>query len=223
MFVLLFVYVFGGAIHIPGGPLRRLPDARHLRADRRLRRHEHRGRAWPRTCTKGLIERFRALPDGPLGRAGRAHHGGPRAQRLRGDPHHRRRLRRGLPHLRPTSGCFLLRRADRALLQLHALLGLRRRSDSRRRTRRRRRPWCSRSSSRCIFASSAFVPVRAMPGWLQASPSTSRSPRSSTPARSLMVGGTLQDTGAIWASLAWCFGLLIVLVPLAVRKYRRVA
>ena len=41
--------------------------------------------------------------------------------------------------------------------------------------------------------------------------------------RSLMVGGTLQDTGAVWASLAWCFGLLVVLVPLAVRKYRKVA
>ena len=42
-------------------------------------------------------------------------------------------------------------------------------------------------------------------------------------ARSLMVGGTLQDTGAVWAALAWCVGALIIVVPLAVRKYRKVA
>ncbi len=39
MFVLLFTYVFGGAIHVPGGALHRLPDAGRLRADRDLRRH----------------------------------------------------------------------------------------------------------------------------------------------------------------------------------------
>jgi hypothetical protein len=27
----------------------------------------------------------------------------------------------------------------------------------------------------------------------------------------------------VWAALAWCAGILIVLAPLAVRKYRRVA
>ena len=42
-------------------------------------------------------------------------------------------------------------------------------------------------------------------------------------ARSLMLGGTQTDIAAIWQALAWCGGLLIVLVPLAVRKYRRVA
>ena len=42
-------------------------------------------------------------------------------------------------------------------------------------------------------------------------------------ARSLMTGGSLHNTSAVWQALAWCFGLLLVLVPLAVRKYRRVA
>jgi hypothetical protein len=42
-------------------------------------------------------------------------------------------------------------------------------------------------------------------------------------ARSLMVGGVLHNSGAVWASLLWCVGLLVLLVPIAVRKYRRVA
>jgi ABC-2 type transport system permease protein/oleandomycin transport system permease protein len=74
-----------------------------------------------------------------------------------------------------------------------------------------------------IFASSAFVPVTTMPGWLQAFAEHQPVTQVVDAARSLMVGGTLQDTGAVWASLAWCFGLLLLVVPLAVRKYRRVA
>jgi ABC-2 type transport system permease protein len=74
-----------------------------------------------------------------------------------------------------------------------------------------------------IFASSAFVPVAVMPGWLQAFATHQPVTQVVDAARSLMVGGTLQDTRAVWASLAWCFGLLVVLLPLAVRKYRRVA
>jgi ABC transporter DrrB family efflux protein len=74
-----------------------------------------------------------------------------------------------------------------------------------------------------IFASSAFVPVSVMPGWLQAFAKHQPVTQVVDAARSLMVGGTLHDPGAVWASLAWCFGLLVVLVPLAVRKYRRVA
>jgi ABC-2 type transport system permease protein/oleandomycin transport system permease protein len=74
-----------------------------------------------------------------------------------------------------------------------------------------------------IFASSAFVPVSVMPGWLQAFAKHQPVTQVVDAARSLMVGGTLQDTSAVWQALAWCAGLLIVLVPLAVRKYRRVA
>ena len=74
-----------------------------------------------------------------------------------------------------------------------------------------------------IFASSAFVPVSDMPGWLQAFALHQPVTQVINASRSLMVGGTMQNTGAVWASLAWCFGLLVVLVPLAVRKYRRVA
>ena len=73
------------------------------------------------------------------------------------------------------------------------------------------------------FASSAFVPVADMPGWLQAFAEHQPVTAVVDAARSLMTGGTLTDTSAVWQALAWCFGLLIVMVPLAVRKYRKVA
>jgi ABC-2 type transport system permease protein len=74
-----------------------------------------------------------------------------------------------------------------------------------------------------IFASSAFVPVSDMPRWLQAFAKNQPVTQVVDACRSLMTGGPLHDTGAVWAALAWCFGLLIVLSPLAVRKYRKVA
>jgi hypothetical protein len=36
-----------------------------------------------------------------------------------------------------------------------------------------------------------------------------------------MVGGPYTNHNAEWAALAWSFGLLAVLVPLAIRSYRR--
>ena len=74
-----------------------------------------------------------------------------------------------------------------------------------------------------IFASSAFVPVTVMPGWLQAFAKNQPVTQVVDACRSLMTGGSLHNTGAVWAALAWCFGLLLVLAPLAVRKYRKVA
>jgi ABC-2 type transport system permease protein len=74
-----------------------------------------------------------------------------------------------------------------------------------------------------IFASSAFVPVADMPGWLQAFAEHQPVTQVVDAARSLMTGGTLKDTSSIWQALAWCFGSLVILVPLAVRKYRKVA
>jgi len=72
------------------------------------------------------------------------------------------------------------------------------------------------------FASSAFAPVSGMPGWLQAFAAHQPVTQAVDAARSLMLGGTYTNTGAIWASLAWSIGLLAILAPLAVRKYRKV-
>jgi hypothetical protein len=38
-----------------------------------------------------------------------------------------------------------------------------------------------------------------------------------------MVGGPVHNSNSVWISLAWIFGFLVVLAPIAVRKYRRVA
>ena len=74
-----------------------------------------------------------------------------------------------------------------------------------------------------LFASSAFVPVATMPGWLQVFAEHQPVTQVVNASRSLMVGGALHDSGAVWAALLWSVGLLVVLAPIAVRKYRRVA
>ncbi len=70
-----------------------------------------------------------------------------------------------------------------------------------------------------LFASSAFVPVSTMPGWLQAF--------SDHQPVSLMMDATrglLLDqpaSSALWLALAWCGGLLLVLIPLTMWAYGR--
>jgi ABC-2 type transport system permease protein len=73
------------------------------------------------------------------------------------------------------------------------------------------------------FASSAFVPVTSMPGWLQAFAKNQPVTQVVNAARSLMDGGPAHNTHAVWLALAWTVGFLVVLVPIAVRKYRKVA
>ncbi|SNQ45563.1 Transport permease protein [Frankia canadensis] len=72
-----------------------------------------------------------------------------------------------------------------------------------------------------VFASSAFAPVGSMPGWLQAF--ARHQPVSVTidAVRALFLGGPV--TSVLLQSLAWCVGLLLVFVPFAVRVYRRSA
>jgi ABC transporter DrrB family efflux protein len=69
------------------------------------------------------------------------------------------------------------------------------------------------------FAAGTFVNPTSMPGWLQAFALNQPLTQATEAARSLMVG---YGPGAqhVWASLAWCTGLLIVLAPLAVMRYR---
>jgi ABC-2 type transport system permease protein/oleandomycin transport system permease protein len=71
-----------------------------------------------------------------------------------------------------------------------------------------------------VFASSAFVGVKSMPGWLQ--PFAEHQPVSVTASavRALAEGGPTATY--VVQSLAWVVGILLIAVPLAVRKYRRV-
>jgi ABC transporter DrrB family efflux protein len=70
-----------------------------------------------------------------------------------------------------------------------------------------------------VFASSAFVPVETMPGWLQ--PFAEHQPVSVTASavRALAIGGP--TTSYVLQSLAWSVAILLVFAPIAVRRYRR--
>ena len=70
-----------------------------------------------------------------------------------------------------------------------------------------------------VFASSAFVPVATMPSWLQ--PFAEHQPVSVTAsaARALTLG--TPATSYILQSLAWIVGILAVFIPLSVSRYRR--
>jgi ABC-2 type transport system permease protein/oleandomycin transport system permease protein len=70
-----------------------------------------------------------------------------------------------------------------------------------------------------VFASSAFVPVATMPSWLR--PFAEHQPVSVTAsaARALTLG--TPATSYVLQSLAWVAGILLVFVPIAVRRYRR--
>lgn len=72
-----------------------------------------------------------------------------------------------------------------------------------------------------VFASSAFVPVETMPGWLQAFAANQPVSVTVDAARALMTGGP--TTSAMFQSLAWTVVILAVFAPLAVRRYRQAA
>jgi ABC-2 type transport system permease protein/oleandomycin transport system permease protein len=69
------------------------------------------------------------------------------------------------------------------------------------------------------FVSSAFVPIQSMPGWLQAFANNQPVTYVINTMRSLALGGPV--AADLWKSVAWLAGIFIVFVPLAVRAYRR--
>jgi ABC-2 type transport system permease protein len=70
-----------------------------------------------------------------------------------------------------------------------------------------------------IFASGLFVPVQTMPKWLQAFAKNQPVSVAGQATRSLLIGGPLGSY--LWKTLAWGVGLLVVFIPLAVARYRR--
>jgi ABC transporter DrrB family efflux protein len=69
------------------------------------------------------------------------------------------------------------------------------------------------------FASTAFVPAQSMPGWLQAFARNQPVSLVVDATRALMAGGP--TARPLVLALAWTIGLLAVFAPLAVRKYRQ--
>lgn len=74
-----------------------------------------------------------------------------------------------------------------------------------------------------VFASSAFVPVASMPDWLQGFATHQPVSVTASAVRALMIGpmGGEDTSTLVLRSLAWCAGILIVMVPIAVRRYRK--
>src|SRR5215213_8120236 len=72
-----------------------------------------------------------------------------------------------------------------------------------------------------IFASSAFVQTDNMPGWLQTFADHQPMTQVIDAVRALLLGQAVGSHG--WQALAWCLGILVVFIPLSVTLYRRVA
>ena len=71
------------------------------------------------------------------------------------------------------------------------------------------------------FASSAFVQTDGMPGWLRAFANHQPMTQVIDAVRGFLLGQPVGSHG--WQALAWCLGILLVFVPLSVSLYRRVA
>ncbi len=69
------------------------------------------------------------------------------------------------------------------------------------------------------FASSAFVPVKSMPSWLQAFTKHQPVTIIVDAVRGLILNQA--DASTIWQALAWCIGILVVFIPLATWAYGR--
>jgi len=216
MFVLLFRYVFGGAIHAPGG----IPYVDYLMPGIFVQTvafgSVSTSIGLAEDLQKGLIERFRALP---MARSAVL------AGRTTAD------LCRNiivviimtgvgfLVGFRPSTGVaaylagvLLILLFAYALSWGFAVIGL------------------SAPNSETAqvmsfpllfpltFASSAFVPVQSMPSWLQGFATYQPVSVTVSACRALMIGGPT----ASWMiqSVAWSVGLLVVLTPLAVWRYR---
>jgi len=72
-----------------------------------------------------------------------------------------------------------------------------------------------------VFISSVFVPVEGMPGWLQVYAEISPVTVTVDTLRALALGGEV--TPSLWQSLAWMAGIVAVFAPLAIYRYRRIS
>ena len=71
------------------------------------------------------------------------------------------------------------------------------------------------------FASSAFVQTDNMPGWLKAFANHQPITQVIDAVRGFLLDQPVGSHG--WQALAWCVGILVVFIPLSVSLYRRVA
>lgn len=70
-----------------------------------------------------------------------------------------------------------------------------------------------------LFASSAFVPVESMPTWLRTFANNQPIGVVINTVRAMTQGGDI--THSLWQSMTWIAAMLIIIIPLAVARYRR--
>jgi ABC transporter DrrB family efflux protein len=72
-----------------------------------------------------------------------------------------------------------------------------------------------------VFASSLYVPLVSMPGWLQAFAKVNPVTPMVDTIRALLLGTGLSSS--LWKILAWDTGIILLFLPLALRRYRLLA
>ena len=73
-----------------------------------------------------------------------------------------------------------------------------------------------------VFASAVFVPIKTMPSWLQVFARNQPVTQVVTAVRHLTRGGIENGNSYILHTLLWVFGILIVFVPIAVWRYKKI-
>ncbi|NDJ62630.1 MAG: ABC transporter permease [Chloroflexi bacterium] len=76
-----------------------------------------------------------------------------------------------------------------------------------------------------VFASSAFVPVETMPDWLRAFAEVQPISQTVNAARFLTLGDAAPGASIdnVWTAQLWMAGIMAVFVPLSIRQYRRIS
>ena len=224
IFVLLFTYVFGGAIFAPGYPSYVDYLMPGIFVQTITFGSMNTGVGLSEDLHTGIIERFRSLPMARSAVLG----GRTGADLVRNvfvvalDA--RGRLRRGLPGQHRFRRCSWPVSASccsspSRLSWVFAIVGL-------------MAPDAETAQAASfpilaplVFASSAFVPVSSMPTWLQGFANHQPVSVTVNSVRGLMVGlppGQSLSANII-QSLIWSIGLIAVCAPLAVRQYRKAA
>ena len=213
--LLLFRYVLGGAIHVPGiDYVNYVVPGIFLEAV--LIGGMTTSLAFAQDLQAGMIDRFRSLPMARsaflAGDAGR-----PLPQRAGTVLHHRSRTPRRIP-VQQYRRCLPRRHRADHFVRLRVHLGLRGRGLA------VKDPQTAQLAAILpmfilFFASSAVVPVATMPGWLQ--PFARNQPASVVinSVRALFEGGPLSPE--LWQAIAWCLGIFVVFFFVSLNLYRK--
>jgi ABC transporter DrrB family efflux protein len=73
-----------------------------------------------------------------------------------------------------------------------------------------------------VFASSVFVPVQTMPSWLQVFARNQPVSQVVDAVRHLTQGNVVEGSSHIWITLVWIVGIITVFAPIAVWRYRKI-